>query len=296
MLLGWMASLRGDRETAELAATHSLASLVEHNEPDVELAARSLELYLFADRDDAFDVLQRYMRLYERLADAEVSPALFGYAAPVVLQVCLDLGERHSARRIAEIASRRSPNPGEGALLRAMLQVDAGQPAAARRELAPVLDGTATCHLVTTEVRAWLHAAAVEHAAGNVTLAQERLRTALLRAEPVELLQPFTESQRFSELLIHGKGRFGRSEAFVDRILERLPATTDREQDALVRLTPAELEILRDLPSLLTLREIAQARSISVNTVKSHLKAIYRKLDVEGRRTAVQTARSRGLL
>ncbi len=109
------------------------------------------------------------------------------------------------------------------------------------------------------------------------------------------MLQPFTESRRFADLLIGGKGRFGRSEAFVDRILERLSTTAD-DSDALVRLTPAELEILRDLPSLLTLREIAEARSISLNTVKSHLRAVYRKLDVAGRRSAVEVARKRGLL
>lgn len=296
VLVGWLGSLRGDRETAQEAAARSLALLVDRNEPDVELAARSLELYLFADRDDAFDRLQRYLRLYERLAHAELSPAVLGYAAPVIVQVCLDLGERGAARRIAEIASRRIPDPGEPALLRAMLQFDAGQPVAARVELAPVLGGTAPCHLVTTEVRAWLLAAAVEEAAGNVTLAQERLCSALLLAEPVELLQPFVESRRFAALLIGGKGRFGRSESFVDRILERLPSTAPHEGDDLTRLTPAELEILRDLPSLLTVREIAEARSISVNTVKTHLRAIYRKLDVDGRRTAVATARSRGLL
>jgi LuxR family transcriptional regulator, maltose regulon positive regulatory protein len=296
MLLGWMASLRGDSQTAELAAARALALLSQHNEPDIELAVRSLELYLIADHQDAFEAVQRYLRLYERLADADVSPALLGYAAPVVLQVCLDLGERHSARRIAEVAIRRAPDPGEPALLRAMLQVDAGQPAAARRELKPVLDGTATCHLVTTEVRAWLLAATIEQDAGNLTRALERLRTALHLAEPVELLQPFTESRRFADLLIGGKGRFGRTEAFVDRILDQLPTTTADDGDALVRLTPAELEILRDLPSLLTLREIAQARSISLNTVKSHLRAIYRKLGVDGRRSAVEVARGRGLL
>ncbi len=296
MLVGWTASLRADTEVAELAAARALASLARHNEPDVELAARSLELYLFAHRDDAFDALQRYLRLYERLADADVSPALLGYAAPLVVQICLDLGERSWARTIAEIAMRRAPDPGEPALLRALLQVDAGQPAAARCELAPVLDGTAACHLVTTEVRAWLTSAGIEQRAGNLTLAQERLRTALVLAEPIELLQPFLESQALMGLLIGGKGRFGRSEAFVDAILERLPARAADEHDALLRLTPAELEILRDLPSLLSLREIAAARSISVNTVKSHLRAIYRKLDVDGRRRAVEAARSRGLL
>jgi LuxR family transcriptional regulator, maltose regulon positive regulatory protein len=297
MLVGWTASLRADTATAELAAARALASLARHNEPDVELAARSLELYLFADRDDAFAALQGYMRLYERLADADVSPALLGYAAPLVLQICLDLGERHWARTIVEIAIRRAPDPGEPALLRALLQLDAGQPAAARRELAPILDGGATCHLVTTEVRAWLLAAEIEQGAGNLTKAQELLRAALLLAEPAELLQPFTEfGRRCSELLISGKGRFGRSEAFVDAILERSVATTADERDALLRLTPAELEILRDLPSLLSLREIGAARSISVNTVKSHLRAIYRKLDVDGRRAAVEAARGRGLL
>jgi len=47
---------------------------------------------------------------------------------------------------------------------------------------------------------------------------------------------------------------------------------------------------------LLSIREIAVARSISVNTVKSPLRAIYRKLDVDGRRSAVEVARSRSLL
>jgi LuxR family transcriptional regulator, maltose regulon positive regulatory protein len=296
MLVGWTASLRADTETAELAAARALASLARHNEPDVELAARSLELYLFADREDAFAALQRYRRLYERLADADVSPALLGYAAPLVVQICLDLGERSWARTMAEIAMRRAPDLGEPALLRALLQLDAGQPAAARRELAPILDGTARCHLVTTEVRAWLLAAVIEQRAGNPMLAQERLGTALELAAPVELLQPFLESPALTGLLIGGKGRFGRSEAFVDALLERMTVETADEHEVLLRLTPAELEILRDLPSLLSLREIAAARCISVNTVKSHLRAIYRKLDVDGRRSAVETARSRGLL
>ena len=296
MLVGWTASLRADRETAEAAATRALAALARHNEPDVELAARSLEVYLFADREGAYLALQRYARLYERLADADMSPALLGYAAPVVLKVCLDLGERRWGRTMAEIAIRRSPDEGEPALLRAMLQIDAGQPTSARRELAPVLDGSAACHLITTQVRAWLLAAEIEQRAGNLTLARERLRTALLLAEPVELLQPFTESPRFAELLIAGKGRFGRSEAFVDAILQRLATTTTDANETFLRLTPAELEILRELPSLLSLREIAEARTISVNTVKSHLRAIYRKLDVSGRRSAVETARAHGLL
>ena len=296
MLRGWTASLQGDRRTAEMSAARAMAALAQHNEPDVELAARSLELYLLRDPNAAFAALQRYLQLYERLADADVSPALRGYAAPVILQVCLALGTRSAARRIAEIAIRRAPDPGEPALLRAMLLVDAGQPAAARRELAPVLAATAACHLVTTEVRAWLLAAAIDLDAGHHARAHERLLSALHLAEPVELLQPFTESRRFAELLIGGKGRYAHLEAFVDRILEQLPTTDPEGGNGASRLTPAELSLLRDLPSLLTLREIAEARSVSVNTIKSHLRAIYGKLGVDGRRGAVEVARDRGLL
>jgi LuxR family transcriptional regulator, maltose regulon positive regulatory protein len=61
-------------------------------------------------------------------------------------------------------------------------------------------------------------------------------------------------------------------------------------------LTPGELAVLRELPSLLSLREIADARAVSVNTVKTHLRSIYRKLAVEGRREAVEAGRHRGLL
>lgn len=42
--------------------------------------------------------------------------------------------------------------------------------------------------------------------------------------------------------------------------------------------------------------EIAAALSVSENTVKQHLKSIYRKLTVNSRREAVRVARDAGLL
>jgi LuxR family transcriptional regulator, maltose regulon positive regulatory protein len=43
-------------------------------------------------------------------------------------------------------------------------------------------------------------------------------------------------------------------------------------------------------------QEIAGELYVSVNTVKTHLKAIYRKLDAAGRREAVQRGRDLGLM
>jgi LuxR family transcriptional regulator, maltose regulon positive regulatory protein len=61
-------------------------------------------------------------------------------------------------------------------------------------------------------------------------------------------------------------------------------------------LTAAELRVLRYLPSHLSLREIAERLFVSPNTVKTHARGIYRKLDVSGRGHAVDRARAAGLV
>jgi len=64
----------------------------------------------------------------------------------------------------------------------------------------------------------------------------------------------------------------------------------------LEELTERELSVLRYLPSPMSQREIASELYVSLNTVKTHCKAIYRKLGVDGRKPAVQAARDHGLL
>ncbi|MFB6521200.1 LuxR C-terminal-related transcriptional regulator [Streptomyces sp. NPDC056401] len=62
------------------------------------------------------------------------------------------------------------------------------------------------------------------------------------------------------------------------------------------QLTDCELEVLRLLPTQQTLEEIAAARCVSVNTVKSQVRVIYRKFGVAKRREAVALAQRIGLL
>ena len=56
-------------------------------------------------------------------------------------------------------------------------------------------------------------------------------------------------------------------------------------------LTDRERDVLRFLPSRLTVREIADELYVSVNTLKFHLKVIYRKLGVTSRAEAAAKAR-----
>ena len=61
-------------------------------------------------------------------------------------------------------------------------------------------------------------------------------------------------------------------------------------------LSPSELAVLRLLPSFLTNQEIADALFLSVNTVKTHLRSIYRKLAATSRRDAIASGRRLRLL
>ena len=61
-------------------------------------------------------------------------------------------------------------------------------------------------------------------------------------------------------------------------------------------LTEREQEVLRCLQTRLTTREITGELYISMNTLKSHLKSINRKLGASSRSDAVARARTLGLL
>jgi LuxR family maltose regulon positive regulatory protein len=79
--------------------------------------------------------------------------------------------------------------------------------------------------------------------------------------------------------------------------LHRLPGEATASRQAVVEtLTERELTVLRYLPTMMSNREIAAEMFFSVNTVKTHLKSIYRKLGVSRRRDAVSRARALSLL
>ena len=61
-------------------------------------------------------------------------------------------------------------------------------------------------------------------------------------------------------------------------------------------LTRRESVVLRCLPTLMSNPEIADELYISINTVKSHLRSIYRKLGTATRRETVQRARELRLI
>lgn len=61
-------------------------------------------------------------------------------------------------------------------------------------------------------------------------------------------------------------------------------------------LTTAELRVLQFLPTHLSFPDIAERLYVSANTVKTHARSVYRKLDASSRGEAVARAREAGLL
>ena len=82
----------------------------------------------------------------------------------------------------------------------------------------------------------------------------------------------------------------------VDRTERRLRLGRYVSANGRDELTERELAVLRLLPGELSQREIAGTLYLSINTVKSHVKSIYRKLRVETRAQAVNRARELGVL
>jgi LuxR family maltose regulon positive regulatory protein len=69
------------------------------------------------------------------------------------------------------------------------------------------------------------------------------------------------------------------------------PPASDGAPLIVERLSEREREVLQHLSGMLSTAEIATEMYISVNTVKTHLKSIYRKLAAAHRSEAVRRAR-----
>lgn len=184
---------------------------------------------------------------------------------------------------------------GETALMRAWAEVGQGRPEAGRAILAPLLAGTVTTLLPTTRVEALLADAECALATEQRTTALRAVKEALTLGSRLELVRPFVLAGPgvWQVLRAWPDGPDG-VRSLIDRAA-RARRTLHRPETGL-QLSEREQMVLSLLPSLLSLEEIAEDLSISVNTLKSHLRAVYLKLGVSSRRAAVVAAHERELL
>ncbi len=146
---------------------------------------------------------------------------------------------------------------------------------------------------------AWLLTALAHQQLGNDADALAALGRALDIAAPEGIARPFVRAgSRLRVLLERHEQTHSDHRAYAAAMLEKVGRHTAREGTAqlLEPLTNRERSVLVLLPAMLSNAEIASELFVSVNTVKVHLKSLYRKLGVKNRRQAVSAARELGLL
>jgi LuxR family transcriptional regulator, maltose regulon positive regulatory protein len=173
-------------------------------------------------------------------------------------------------------------------------------PAAALRAVQDVLDGTAPVIGYVTVVVTHLLAGLAHLQLGDQHAANQAAERALALAEADRLVLPFAITGS-TELLEALPRHATAHAALLTDILDVLHGSSlaAKEKSALPpaeELSPGELRVLRYLPTNLSRLEIAGELSVSVNTVNTHVRNIYAKLQVGDRSSAVQRARELRLL
>jgi LuxR family maltose regulon positive regulatory protein len=124
--------------------------------------------------------------------------------------------------------------------------------------------------------------------------ALEWIEKAIELAAPTGLWGPLHVYERDLRAIVERHGwELGAAHPAAVEMLETFRADHSSPTEA---LTDRERVVLHYLPTLMSNAEIAAEMVVSVNTVKTHLKSIYRKLGVERRRDALLKARQVELL
>jgi LuxR family maltose regulon positive regulatory protein len=134
---------------------------------------------------------------------------------------------------------------------------------------------------------------------GKTDLALDALARALDLAEPEGYVRTFIDEGEPMGTLLRQTAARGITPDYVGKLLaasEREEGVERRTAALIESLSARELEVLRLLATHLSSTEMAQELYISANTVRSHIKNIYGKLNVHSRRDAVERARELGLL
>jgi LuxR family maltose regulon positive regulatory protein len=286
---------------------HLALAITHHEWGEADEAARYLDL---ADGtgDQLLAALISIVRLWPLQADRsragadqvlrEARHQLTGWAVPGYIADRFTAAEaalrtnagdtRTAARLLADQAG--TPDSAPLAVALARTQLRNGDPEAAMRTAAGAPDME-----LGTRLEACLLEALAAHRLGRDRHASTTLEKALRLADRERFRGVFIREGPPARRLLNAHLDSGTAHwPFVMDIMECAGERTDRP--VAPQLTERELTVLRYLQSVLTTEEIAAELHVSVNTMKTHLRHIYRKLTASRRREAVRKAREAQLL
>ena len=244
-----------------------------------------------------------------RVATQIIARARSGWPVPAWLEHRLSLAESRACMAAGDIqaalaAAKRagSDTSLDAAVTLANAWAAAGNGEDARRALAPAL-GTQSAVPERVHLEAFLVDARLSYTSGDRAQGRRSLASALRIAETEQLRLPFTLERGWIEPVLLSDPALARSyrNLFSPTARHDKPpapqGVPDQAPILLVEsLTEREREVLRHVSGMLSTVEIAGELDISIHTVKTHLKNIYRKLATTRRGEAVRRARQLGLI
>jgi LuxR family maltose regulon positive regulatory protein len=290
----------GEFDEGERWLQRTARALQTDTGPDIRLLVHIAGGMLQAGRGRHHEALQEFSAaeyLGSQLAD---SHALASRVTGWRLATQAQAGLPGEARARLAVLTDEQASSAELRNARAVICLAEADPAGALDAVQPVLDGAAPVIGSVTLVEADLLAGRAHRELGDQRAANQAAERALARAEPDRLVLPFamTGSRELLEALPRHETAHA---ALLADILDVLHGSTPapKEQPSWPppeKLSPGELRVLRYLPTNLSRPEIAGELSVSPNTVNTHVRSIYAKLQVSDRSAAVRRARQLRLL
>jgi LuxR family maltose regulon positive regulatory protein len=217
-----------------------------------------------------------------------------------LLQTQVRVGETAAVRATLEGMPADERDRAGMRIAAAALDLADDDPEAAVDTLAPVIERTVSAlHPSWAAVDASLLDAVARDRLGDRSGAERSIERALDLAEADGVLLPFALAPVRELLERHPRHRSAHASLLatvLDLLAGSAPPAPGGGPPLLDPLSDAELRVLRFLPSNLKTPEIAAELFVSANTVRTHVRHIYAKLDAHDRTEAVARARELRLL
>ncbi|HEY6593083.1 MAG TPA: LuxR C-terminal-related transcriptional regulator [Asanoa sp.] len=199
----------------------------------------------------------------------------------------------------ASTAAADLPQSPQSTLALASIKLAGGDVAAAGATAAEVLRQARLS--LDAQVDGWLLAATCELAQGRTDLARKALDHSLRLASAEKLRRPVIEAPPPLRRFLRQDPELAERHAWLGPPVvgapEKRPGAPTATVTPIVELlTDKEMEVLRHLAALSSTEEIARTMFVSVNTVKTHVRGILRKLAASRRNEAIRRARELGLV
>ena len=293
----------GQFDEAERWLHRSAQALQTDTGPDIRLLLHHTTGILRASRGRHHEALEEFSaaeRLRSRLAG---SHALASQVTGWLLATQARLGMTGEAgAALAALAALDDDRAVSGEIgnARAVICLADGDPDGALAAVRDVLDGIAPVIGYVTVVEAYLLAGLACRELGDQRAANQAAERALALAEADRLVLPFAMTgsrELLAALPRHETAHAALLADILDVLRGASPAATDLPVPSRgEEISAGELKVLRYLPTNLSRHEIAAELSVSVNTVSTHIRSIYAKLQVSDRSSAVQRARELRML